>query len=233
MAQSENVKNPLPPYISLVTLKGFVQKLKETTVPDRIDGSVLTNYAGSTASQLITALRYLKLIDENSATTVLLTKLVNAYETPEWKEAMREVMVPAYKPIVKDLKLESATPGMLVERFREWGPQGEVLDKTVRFFESAMTEAGVTLSPLILNKPRARPDRSKAKAKKEKAAAEAANENEDEQAIVTPGQGAVKFSFPIPDKGMATLILPANVEEDDCEMIGQMIRIYVKRRTGK
>ena len=65
MATNDDARKPLPPYISFKTFTGFMQKLKETTVPERIDGSVLKNYAGSTAAQLTAALRSLRLIEEN------------------------------------------------------------------------------------------------------------------------------------------------------------------------
>lgn len=223
MTKQETESKTLPPYISLATLKSLVQKLKETTVPPRIDGSVLKNYAGSTAAQLTAALRYLKLIQDNGTTTPMLIKLVNAYDTPQWSEVMHSVMQPAFDPIVHDLPLAKATYGMLREKFTEWGAEGEVLDKCVRFFESAMTESGVQLSPLILNRPRAKPDRTKSKSKK-------AEQENGEDTVITSPQGTVKFSFPIPDKGTATLVLPADVAEEDCGMIDAMIRAYVARR---
>jgi len=234
MSKSDATKNTLPPYISLITLKGFVQKLKETTVPDRIDSSVLTNYAGSTAAQLVAALRYLKLIQENGDTTPALTKLVNTMDTSAWQEAMKAVMIPAFEPIVKNIKLESATPGMLTERFREWGAQGQVLEKTVRFFENAMTESGVALSPLILNKPRARPDRTKTKNKKQKGSTDWDDDmdtGEDAEAEQVQGKaGRVKFAIPIPGKGTALLSIPADLAEEDCAMIDVMVKAYVKRQ---
>lgn len=229
MAKQDTASNPLPPYISLVTLKNFVQKLKETTVPPRIDGSVLKSYPGSTAAQLTAALRFLKLIQDSNATTPLLTKLVNHYETPGWAGTVKEVMIPAFKPIVQDLDLGTATYGMLREKFSNWGAEGEVLDKCVRFFESAMTESGMALSPHILNRPRAKPDRTKTKAKKVRGENGEGGDDGNDQDI-TPTAGTVRFSVPIPDKAPATLVLPSDLADEDWGMIDAMIRAYVARR---
>jgi hypothetical protein len=229
MGKLEAEKKALPPYISLATLKSLVAKLKETAVPPRIDGSMLKNYAGSTAAQLVAALKFLKLVDDSANTEQLLTKLVNAYETASWSEVMKTVMEPAFKPIVGDLKLDTATFGMLREKFAEWGAEGEVLDKCVRFFESAMTESGIQLSPHILNRPRAKPDRTKTKVKKGREEQDDGSEDE----TVPPPNGTVRFSVPIPGKGPVTIVLPEDFEDADRIMLDAMITAYVTRKKMK
>ena len=225
MAKNETTRKPLPPYISFKTLLGFMDKMKDTAVPERIDGSVLKNYGGSTAAQLTAALRFMGFIEENGNTTELLSGLVNAYKTDIWAEEIAQVMREAYAPIIKDLKLETATPAMLNERFRDFGADGEVLEKCVRFFEFGMIEGGVKLSPHILNKPRAKPER-KPKPKKTSQRTE-----DDPQELITPlAAGTKRFSFPIPDKPDAALILPVDLALEDWEMIDAMIRAYVSRR---
>ena len=224
MAKNDSPRRPLPPYVSFKTLLSFMDKMKETAVPDRIDGSVLKNYAGSTAAQLTGALRFLGFIEENGATTKLLTEMVNAYKSDVWASEFGEVMRKAYTQIIKDLKLETATPAMLNERFRECGAEGEVLEKCVRFFEAGMIEGGMKLSPYILNKPRSKPER-KPKPKRQKEADNGGFGEGDEQAI-----GTKRFSFPIPNKADATLTLPTDLNTEDWEMIDAMIRAYVSRR---
>ncbi len=228
MAKNETSRRPLPPYISFKTLLGFMDKMKETAIPERIDGSVLKNYGGSTAAQLTAALRFLGFIEENGSTTSLLNGLVNAYRTDVWAGEFADVMKDAYAPIIKELKLETATPAMLNERFRDFGADGEVLEKCVRFFESGMIEGGVKISPHILNKPRAKPDR-KSKPKQSKTV-DNANDPED---LPSPTAGTKRFAFPIPDKADAALILPTDLTTEDWEMIDAMIRAYVKRKAGQ
>jgi hypothetical protein len=204
--------------------------MKETAVPERVDGSILKNYGGSTAAQLTSALRFLGFIEENGNTTTLLSGLVNAYRTDHWAGEFAEVMKAAYAPIIKELKLETATPSLLNERFRACGADGEVLEKCVRFFESGMIEGGVKLSPHILNKPRAKPDR-KPKPKRMKSEDNDSDDNGED--IRPPAAGTKRFSFPIPDKPDATLMLPTDLATEDWEMIDAMIRAYIKRKEGK
>jgi len=230
MSNNDSPRKPLPPYISLKTLLSFMEKMKETTVPERIDGSVLKNYAGSTAAQLTTTLRFLSFIEDNGTSTELLGQMVNAYKTDFWPGEFGQVMRKAYAPIIKDLKLETATPSMLNERFRACGADGEVLEKCVRFFESGMIEGGVKLSPHILNKPRAKPDR-KQKPKRMKSDEDDSDDNGED--IRPPAAGTKRFSFPIPDKPDATLMLPTDLATEDWEMIDAMIRAYIKRKEGK
>lgn len=225
MPKTDTPRKPLPPYISFKTLLGFMDKMKETAIPERIDGSVLKNYAGSTAAQLTGTLRFLGFIEDNGKTTELLNQMVNAYKSDVWAGEFGDVMKEAYRPIIQDLRLETATPAMLNERFREWGADGEVLEKCVRFFEAGMIEGGVKLSPHILNKPRAKPER-KTKAKQIKPIDRSKTED-DALPILA---GTKRFCFPIPEKPDATLVLPVDLSSEDWEMINTMIRAYVSRR---
>jgi hypothetical protein len=227
MAKNETTRKPLPPYISFKTLLSFMDKLRETAVPERIDGSVLKNYGGSTAAQLTSTLRFLGFIEANGNTTELLSGLVNAFKTDVWAEEIAQVMKEAYAPIIKDLKLETATPAMLNERFRDFGADGEVLEKCVRFFESGMIEGGVKLSPHILNKPRAKSDK---KPKLKRTKLEEGDDDGNDDAFSPPAAGTKRFSFPIPEKPDAMLMLPTDLTTEDWEMIDAMIRAYVKRR---
>lgn len=228
MSKNDIPRRALPPYISMKTFLGFMEKLKETTVPERVDGSVLKNYAGSTAAQITAALRFLGFIEENGKSAELLGQLVNAYKTDVWQQEIGEVMVEAYAPIVKDLKLETATPGMLNEKFREWGADGEVLEKCVRFFEAAMTEGGIKLSPHILNKVRSKPDRTKVRQKRKETEEEESN-GDGSSGDAAP-IGTVRFPFPIPGKPDAALYLPPDVTVEDWELVDEMMRLYLKKR---
>ena len=98
MADKPENATPLPPYISYKTFTNFMDKMKNTTVPPRIDSSVLTNYAGSVARQLVLALKYMGLIQQSGATNDVLKKLVRSYGTEEWKDALGEAISDASSP---------------------------------------------------------------------------------------------------------------------------------------
>ncbi len=229
MAKNTEVeRQPLPPYVSFKTLEGFIGKLKETTVPARIDLSVLRNYANSVARQLIVALKWLELIAENGTTSEKLNGLVKSYGSAEWGDVLNQVIFDAYNDLIGDLDLDTATPAQLAEKFRAQGAEGEVLDKCISFYLNALRSAGTTLSPHIMNRPRGRPA-SRGKVRRTSV--------ESVPLMPAPGEqspagtvGTVRFSFPIPDKPSVTMFLPADLVDKDWEMIDAMVRAYIARK---
>ena len=229
MAEKEiELRQPLPPYIPFKTFKGVLRKLHETALPDQIDLSVLRSYAGSVARQIIASLKYLKLIDPTGTTTEQLAKLVDSIDVPEeWKQEFGDFIWDVYRPVIGELNTDTATSKQLEQKFREAGAEGQMLQKCVAFFVAAVTDAGVTLSPHITNRaPRKKAAKGKARAKK------AGEEPEDEPRESGSGQlpsGLVKFVFPIPEKGAATILIPGGLMSEDWEMINAMMAAYIQR----
>lgn len=220
----------LPPYIPFKTLANFLQKLKDTTVPPRIDSSLLRSYPGSVARHLKAALKYMGLIDETGNTTNVLPVLVKAYGTPEWKDALRDFIPDVYSNVIGDLDIDTATLGQLQQRFREQGAaEGQMLQKCITFYLSALREASLTFSPHFTERAPRKTER-KQRAKKNAADETPAGESQHGSTPQSTS-GTVKFSFPIPDKPAATIFLPAELVLEDWEMIDSMIRAYVQRRT--
>ncbi len=228
MARKNGERVPLPPYISFKTFLGFIQRMKEMGLPERIDSSILRTYSGSVASNLTTALKYLKLIEDGGQTTAGLQRLVATYDTPHWQSEFREILDAVYKNVIGNLKLEIATPAQLDEKFKALGAGGEVLRKCVLFYLAASQESGAVLSPHILNRPRSKPDAGRNRGKKSRKALSDSLDNSEE----TPLQeGTVRFSFPVPGcKASANLSLPSDIELEDWEMVSDMVKTYIKRR---
>ena len=65
-----------PPYTSYRTFRTFIDDLREHGVPSRIDRSVLTRFSGVVGSQLMHALRFLGLIEDDGRPTPRLRELV-------------------------------------------------------------------------------------------------------------------------------------------------------------
>ena len=55
-----------PPYTSYRTFKTFIEDLHEHGVPSRVDRSVLTRFSGVVGTQLMHALRFLGLIEDET-----------------------------------------------------------------------------------------------------------------------------------------------------------------------
>jgi hypothetical protein len=223
---NEGDRVPLPPYVSFKTLEGVIRKFKETTVPGVVDTSVLRTYANSVARQVIVAMKYLGLIEEDGKRTDRLIRLRNAYGTPDWQPALTETFYDAYRPLIGGLDLESASYAQLADQFRRQGAEGAVLQKCLAFFVAAARAADLTISPHILNRPRARPERRG----RPKKATEEVTFSDSVQTVTEQAGGTARFSFPIPGKPAVTMFLPVELDGPDWEMVDAMVRAYIERR---
>jgi hypothetical protein len=230
-----NTKNghehgPLPPYIPFKTLQGFVQKLKDTAVPPRIDSSLLRSYSGSMARQLVASLRYLKLVDEANNSTEKLRDLVKAYSTPEWPQMIGRVITEGYLDVIGDLDTDNASFGSLADKFKARGAEGQALQKCIAFYIGGLKAANISFSPHFTEKkPRSRGDRNSAgRTRREQVPGD---DVVHEVPAVSAQSGTMKFSFPVPDKTPASIFVPSNLSLDDWEIIDGMMRVYVGRLT--
>ena len=135
-----------PPYVAFKTLKNFVRGLK-AAIPSRIDKSVMPSMSGGAQSQILTALKYLKLTDAAGAPQNLLVRLVQsdgAEHQACWREALE-----AY-PFIADMHLDlsTATSHQLEEAFEKLA-SGDTVRKCIVFFIPAAKEAGIKLSPFF------------------------------------------------------------------------------------
>jgi hypothetical protein len=152
-----------PPYTSYRTFRTFIEDLQEHGVPSRIDRSVLTRFSGVVGTQLMHALRFLSLIEDDGRPTQPLKELVSAHATAHWPEKLLERLRQEYAPMFA-IDLETATPSHFNEAFRRAFPAAEaVVQKCVTFFLYAANDAGVKISGRVLKgrKPRSLAPRRK------------------------------------------------------------------------
>jgi hypothetical protein len=145
-----------PPYTSYRTFKTFIEDLHEHGVPSRIDRSVLTRFSGVVGTQLMHALRFLGLIEDDGRPTQRLNELVSAHGAEHWSKKLLELLRQEYAPIFA-ISLETATPSHFNEAFRKAFPAADaVVQKCVTFFLYAANDAGVKISGRVLKgrKPR-------------------------------------------------------------------------------
>src|SRR5437879_8589341 len=99
-------------------------------------------------SQLMSALKALKLVQPNSTSTKELRELVKAYNTEEWQPVLGNIITNAYLEVTRDVDVDSGTAQQLAKAFKEVGKvDGQVLDKAVRFYLAAVAASGHTISP--------------------------------------------------------------------------------------
>ena len=146
-----------PPYTSYRTFKTFIEDLHEHGVPSRIDRSVLTRFSGVVGSQLMHALRFLGLIEDDGRPTQRLGELIKVHGDGRWPEKLLELLRQEYAPMFA-IDLATATPSHFNEAFRRAFPAADaVVQKCVTFFLYAANDAGVTVSGRVLKGRKPRP----------------------------------------------------------------------------
>ncbi|KJC44110.1 hypothetical protein UB31_21275 [Bradyrhizobium sp. LTSP849] len=148
---NDKAKSFSPPYATFSAFISFINKLRETTVPSRVDPSVFGNASGSLAYSIIASLKYLKLINDNGSPTQDFISLVKASDDarpPIWKK----IMVAGYPSLLSgDVDLTTITAGQFDEHLRkEYGVQGSTVDKVALFFVAGAKLADIPLSGLLL-----------------------------------------------------------------------------------
>ncbi|WP_147042006.1 DUF5343 domain-containing protein [Sphingosinicella ginsenosidimutans] len=138
------------PYVSFATFETFVSDLRENGIPSRIDRSVLKRFAGGTASQLLTSLKAMGLMEENNVPTPALRRLVEAHATEMWKDEISDLTCRVFEPVT-EMDLMTATPSQFAEKFRASFTGGEeVQRKGAAFFFNAAKIAGIDVGSRIL-----------------------------------------------------------------------------------
>ncbi|MBI4285102.1 MAG: DUF5343 domain-containing protein [Chloroflexi bacterium] len=148
------MRKRLPPYVSYSTFQAFLADLNRG-VPNRIDRSSLPGRSGGIVTQLVGALRYLDLADNNGTPSNRLRQLASA-RGPQRGEILKQVATEAYDFLFQgDFNLQAATPDQLDEVFQSTYPlRGDVTRKCVKFFKELANDAGIALSPFLTREPK-------------------------------------------------------------------------------
>lgn len=152
---SEARRKRLPPYISYRTFHNFIDGL-EHGIPARIDRSYWGDkFSGSTGTQLLGALRFLGLIDNNNVPSSHLTELIRAREKQR-ADVLRQICTDAYVFLLgTTFDPQKATYAQLEELFHSmYELTDDVARKCIKFFIELCNAAEIPLSPFILKKSR-------------------------------------------------------------------------------
>lgn len=135
-----------PPYISFKTVTNLMERL-EPEPPPRIDGTVLAYLSGGYRSQVLTALRWLRLIDEAGNPSAELKEMVQSPSTRT--VTIRRVLERRYADMFSAIDMGKATVGQLEEQFGKFGMAIETRKKSITFFVHACKFAEIPLSSYI------------------------------------------------------------------------------------
>jgi hypothetical protein len=148
----------LPPYVSYRTFLNFVDRLQQG-IPARVDRSYWSDrLSGSNGTQLMSALRFLGLIDANAIPSQKLRLLVTAKGVQK-TELLRQITSDAFGFLLQgSFDTQTATYAQLDEVFQNNFELTEsVRRKCVKFFVALASDAGITLSPFITKRLRSSP----------------------------------------------------------------------------
>jgi len=138
----------VPPYVPYRTFQTFLEFLLDEGIPERIDKTVWgPRFSGSSGTQLMTALKVLRLVDTEGHPSKELEVLVHA-EGDERRALLRRILESFYIPVF-ELDLARASKGQFHEAFRSFGTKEGVLTKCEAFFIRAAQAAGIELSKRI------------------------------------------------------------------------------------
>lgn len=229
---NENASKTLPvaPYIPLATLLNFIGKVKNTVLPPRIDGSLAQSMSGGMRGALMSTLRFLSLIDKGDIVQDRLKNLVAAYQADEWKAVWGEVVESAYAEIIGDLDITTSTQAMLEEKFKtNTGGSGQVLEKGVRFYIAALSEAGKTVSPHLKSR-KTRSNGSRKTARKPSDSKNApANPDPSTDSTHKHPPGTKLLRLQVPGKEDVKFYIPEDLTADDWTFLKPIFEAYINR----
>ncbi|MEE9453672.1 MAG: DUF5343 domain-containing protein [Paracoccaceae bacterium] len=166
---SESTKKLSAPYATYGSFVKFINDLKESGIPPRIDKTVFKTTSGSVIYSVMPALKFLNLIDDDGAPTSKLQALVEASDA-ERPSVLKDVIKVGYNFLFEvgfDVSLVSA--GQFNDRMKkEFEVPSSSIDKMATFFIAACKDAKIELSThLTSRKPLAASSNSK-KSKKQR-----------------------------------------------------------------
>jgi hypothetical protein len=146
-------KKRSPPYVSYRSFLTLLEDLQRG-LPARIDRSYWGDkFSGSTGTQLMSALRFLNLIDSNGLPTMQLKDLASARGTHR-SEILRKISQESFSFLMSNsFESEKATYAQLEEVFNDiYQVDRDVARKCIKFFIEIANDAGIPLSPFITKK---------------------------------------------------------------------------------
>jgi hypothetical protein len=136
-------------YVGWTTFKNALDQLAQA-LPNRIDRTCFPGQAGGVQSQLLAALKFLDLIDDDGKPTRSLQSLADADSENARKEQFKKILETQYSKLFA-LDLTKTTPGELAETMgASYNVTGDTRAKAIRFFIAAVSWLNIPMSKLLL-----------------------------------------------------------------------------------
>jgi hypothetical protein len=148
----------VPVYLSFKTFQSAIQGLRAHGLPSVLDRTAFGSRSGAEQTQILSAFKFLGLIDDANRTQDSLRALKDAKENSEQEKAQLAAILKERYANAFALNLEAATPAQLDKAIAEYGAGGSTKDRSVRFFLKALEHCGIKVSTrLTARKPRSSP----------------------------------------------------------------------------
>jgi hypothetical protein len=197
------------PYVPFATFETGLDKLAHLGgIPPKIDHSVFLSMGGLQKGQVISAFKFLGLIDSNGIPDPLLSKLALNKDTR--KEILRTILEERY-PNISVSDLATMSPGQLDTKLSDktYNVSGATRQKARTFLLKAAEYAGIPLSKLLTTKgPRGGRNGPKKTSDKGKGST-AATPKPKEQS----GNSGTEKTVELKNGGTVTLSLDVNILE--------------------
>ena len=227
--EESKTKNHIAPYVSFVSFTNLLDWLRDSEIPAQLDRSFWgTKYSGSLGSQLMSALRFFSLLEEETPTSKL-ESLVSAGEE-ERKSLLADLLREAYSSVFM-IDLHRATPKMLEEAFDDIGGGVHTRRKAVAFFINACKHADIPLSSAVRKKARNKSPGTNLRQRKESNSKQVSNgsnktvvSDHQETSSQPPSQNLTTLK--LNSGGSLTLTLDVNVfvlSKDDRNFVNKLV----------
>jgi Family of unknown function (DUF5343) len=211
-------KSKLPAYMPFGTFINFINDLRKTSLPSKIDRSLMPNASGSLVSSLIGSLKFLALIADDGRPTQKMQKLVEASDEDR-KPLFKDLLEDSYPflRMTSDFDLQKATTAEVADQFRAQEISGSTVSKGIAFLIALAKAADFKLSPHLkpLAPPRSGKKNGKANGKRDVEAVQSsgpsdANDSED-RGVPDGMPGFVKIPIPLHGMEDGAVFLPDNM----------------------
>jgi hypothetical protein len=231
MTQMPEKPKLTPAYASFKSFNTFFEARRDdghiTTVVDR---SLMSNFAGSTAGELLASMKYLGMIDDKGTPSHLYEQYLLADDearVPLLASTLRRSYPYLFE--TERFDIERATSQQVVELFRAQGISGSTLSRSIMFFLAAAKQAGIKVSPNI-RAPSMTARNGSSKVKKESAPPPAPTLLAVAPADRSPPplKDVQVFEIPIPIGRKVTISIPNQFSSADWELFQTMLTAYVQ-----
>ncbi len=216
---TQSEKRPSPPYVSYSSFKSFISGLGESTVPSRVDKTVMSNYSGSTQYALLPALQWCGLIEKDGTPSELLHNLANAKDD-DFGKLLKPMAEEKYDFLFnKNVKLETASSGQVIEAFKAQDITGTTVTRCMSFFLALAKDAGITVSshvkpPIV---PRKKATQKNNKNQQGDTAEEAKNKHNP-----PPPKDMVRIPVPLKDMDDGEILFPTGLSDEQARKAVKM-----------